>query len=76
MIKTQKKMKTKKFKTNAKCNGCITKIAEKLNQITTKEQWNINLSDPEKTLTITTDQPDEKIIETIRSAGFEAQPKK
>ena len=35
-------MKTSKFKTNAKCDGCVARIADKLNEIVPREQWNID----------------------------------
>ena len=55
-------MKTSKFKTNAKCDGCVARIADKLNEIVPREQWNIDLSTTDRVLTVTADVPDEKII--------------
>ena len=49
-------MATLKFKTNAKCGGCVAAIGAKLN----------------KTLTITTDLPAETILSAVSEAGFKA----
>ena len=67
-------METKKFKTNAKCGGCVAKIKTELNKIVPENQWSIDLTSPKKTLTVTSDQPAEKIIEAVQTAGFKAEP--
>ena len=50
-------METKKFKTNAKCRGCVAKIAESLDKI----------------LSVTSDQSDAVIIKAVSDAGFKAE---
>lgn len=66
-------MKTSKFKTNAKCDGCVACIADKLNEIVPREQWNIDLSTTDRVLTVTADVPDEKIIAVVVAAGYKAE---
>lgn len=66
-------MKTSQFRTNAKCDGCVARIADKLNEIVPREQWSIDLSTADKVLTVTTDVPDEKIIAEVKSAGYKAE---
>ena len=66
-------MKTSKFKTNAKCDGCVARIADKLNEIVPREQWNIDLSTTDRVLTVTADVPDEKIIAVVVAAGYKAE---
>lgn len=66
-------MKTSKFKTNAKCDGCVARIADKLNEIVPREQWNIDLSTTDRVLTVTEDVPDEKIIAVVVAAGYKAE---
>lgn len=66
-------MKTSKFKTNAKCDGCVARIADKLNKIVPREQWNIDLSTTDRVLTVTADVPDEKIIAVVVAAGYKAE---
>ena len=58
-------MKTSKFKTNAKCDGCVARIADKLNDI--------DLSTTDRVLTVTADVPDEKIIAVVVAAGYKAE---
>lgn len=66
-------MKTSRFKTNAKCSGCVAKIGEKLKEIVNAEQWTLDLSGPDKILEITSELPDEEIIKQIEAAGFKAE---
>lgn len=66
-------MKTSKFKTNAKCDCCVARIADKLNEIVPREQWNIDLSTTDRVLTVTADVPDEKIIAVVVAAGYKAE---
>ncbi len=60
-------------KTSAKCAGCVAKIAEQLNAFLTPDQWSVDLSTPDKVLTVTADVPAEKVVEAVRAAGFKAQ---
>ncbi len=41
----------KSFKTNAKCGGCVAKIAERLNEIVPAEAWSIDLTSADRLLT-------------------------
>ncbi|MBQ8423069.1 MAG: heavy metal transport/detoxification protein [Coprobacter sp.] len=66
-------MKTCKFKTNAKCGGCVAKIESVLNPIVPRDCWSIDLSTPDRILTITGELSDEEIIGLITSAGFKAE---
>lgn len=60
-------------KTSAKCAGCVAKIGEKLNQFLTPEQWNLDLSNPDKLLTVNANVPAERVVEAVRAAGFKAE---
>ena len=53
-------------KTSAKCAGCVAKIAEQLNTFLTPEQWSIDLSSPDKLLTVKADVSAEKVVEGLR----------
>lgn len=61
-----------RFKTNAKCGGCIAAIGEKLNKLVKAEDWSIDLKSTDRTLTITTDLSAETILAAVREAGFKA----
>ena len=60
-------------KTSAKCAGCVAKIGEELNRFLTPEQWSLDLSNPDKLLTVNADVPAERVVEAVRAAGFKAE---
>lgn len=62
-----------KFKTNAKCGGCVSAIGAKLNKIMKENEWSINLNSPEKMLQVTANLPSESIIAAVAEAGFRAE---
>lgn len=62
-----------KFKTNAKCGGCVSAIGAKLNKIMTPEEWSIDLQDPDKVLSVKANMTPEKVIEAVMEAGFKAE---
>ncbi|MCP9613090.1 heavy-metal-associated domain-containing protein [Coprobacter tertius] len=64
---------TSKFKTNAKCGGCVQKIGEKLNNEPEVENWSIDLENPDKTLLITSGLPDAVVVRLVNEAGFKAE---
>ena len=49
-------METMTFKTNAKCMGCLAKIEEILQGKMKREEWNLDLSDSNRPLTVTSDK--------------------
>lgn len=66
-------METRKFKTNAKCGGCVAKIEATLNTAVARDQWNIDLTTPDRVLTITCDLSDDDIVRLFTAAGFKAE---
>lgn len=66
-------MKTTKFKTSAKCGGCVAKIGEHLDKAVSRDQWNIDLASPDKILTITSDLTDEEVMKLVKEAGFKVE---
>ena len=40
-------MATLKFKTNAKCGGCVAAIGAKLNKLVKEDAWSIDLKSPD-----------------------------
>ena len=67
-------MKKLKFKTNIKCDGCIAKVTPFLNEEKRIANWDVDTLNPNKILTIETEQLDEDgIIATIEKAGFKAE---
>ncbi len=67
-------MKTLKFATNISSNEAVEKIKTQLNESDGIVEWNIDLNDPGKILTIrTVNLSSEKISRIISSAGFKNQ---
>jgi len=66
-------MSVMKFKTNIRCGGCKAKVANLLKQETGIARWDVDLNDPDRTLTIEAEGivPD-RIIELVKSAGYTA----
>ena len=69
-------MKTLKFKTNINCHNCLAKVTPKLEEQEGIESWNVNLEDPDRTLTVQTGNLDpEDIKKAVLKAGFIADMK-
>lgn len=59
-----------KFKTNIKCSGCIATVSPYLNEKVGKENWQVDIQDPNKVLTINSETPASEIISTLEKAGY------
>ncbi|MFN3996467.1 heavy-metal-associated domain-containing protein [Algoriphagus sp.] len=69
-------MKSLKFKTNIQCSNCLAKVTPKLNEQNEIESWNVDLHDPERTLTVNTENLEpEAIKKAVLNAGFIAEEK-
>lgn len=69
-------MKTLKFKTNINCGNCLAKVSPKLDEQTGISSWNVDLQDPERTLTVNTENLEpEDIKKAVLKAGFVANVK-
>lgn len=66
-------MTTMRFKTNAKCGGCVSAIGAKLNRILSSDDWSINLDDPDKVLEVRVDIAPEIVVAAVKEAGFKAE---
>lgn len=67
----EKKME---FKTTINCGGCVAKVTPLLNGIEGIQSWSVDTANPDKILTVTTDVPEETIVETVKKAGFKIEP--
>ena len=68
-------METKQFKTNIKCSGCIATVTPHLNKLENIAQWEVDIENPDKILTIT-GKPgidSEEVIDTLEGAGYKAE---
>ena len=62
------------FKTNAKCEGCLVKIEEILQGKISREEWNLDLSDSNRPLTVASDKlTADDVVELISKAGFKIE---
>jgi len=67
-------MKKYQIKTNIMCAGCIEKVTPYLNANNEIRSWSVDIQNPNKVLTIETDNlTDEMIREIVKSAGYNAQ---
>jgi copper chaperone len=69
-------METLKFKTNINCGGCIAKVTPFLNKEEGIEKWEVDINNPEKTLTVEVcDIGASEVIEAVKKAGFKIEEK-
>ena len=64
-------MKKLQFKTNIQCSNCLSKVSPKLNEQSGIRTWQVDLQDPDRTLTVETDTLNpEDIKKAVLKAGF------
>ena len=63
-------METLKFKTNIKCGGCVAKVTPGLNETAGINQWEVDINNPEKILTVTGESKEDQIVAAVKDAGF------
>lgn len=63
-------MESFKFKTNIKCGGCVAKVTPGLNETAGVDQWEVDINNPEKILTVSYDGNEDSIISAVKKAGF------
>lgn len=68
-------MKTLKFKTNINCASCVAKVTPFLNEAAGENHWLVNTQEPQKILTVESDDVSESdIITSLEKAGYRAEP--
>ena len=66
--------KTLKFKTNINCGGCLAKVTPLLNEAEGICHWEVDITNPEKTLTVKTEGIlPEEVAAVVKEAGFSAE---
>ena len=61
-----------KFKTSIKCNGCNEKVGPELNATHGIEKWEVDLTHPDRILTVEMDSDsDQSIVDSVKRVGFE-----
>ena len=67
-------METIKLKTNIKCGGCIATVTPFLNQTAGEGNWHVDMKDPNKILTITTNGVTPgAVVQAVQQAGYKAE---
>jgi copper chaperone len=61
------------FKTNIKCEGCIEKVTPGLNETAGAGHWQVDLSKPERILTVESNVDEKQIKEALQKAGYKAE---
>jgi copper chaperone len=67
-------MKKYQFKTNIMCGSCVAKVTPYLNENSEIKQWSVDTPNPDKVLTVETDNlTSEKVEEIVNKAGYKAE---
>lgn len=67
-------MKTLQFKTTIKCTGCLEKVTPFLNEKLTPEEWEVDIFNPSKILTVNSDKMTAEEVEAkVKQAGFQIE---
>jgi copper chaperone len=63
-----------KFKTNLSCGGCVSKVQADLDNHVGVSKWNVDISNPDKILTVQLEGiTEDEVIGIIKSKGFKAE---
>lgn len=66
-------METTKFKTNIKCSACVSTVTPFLNEVAGENNWQVDLVDPKRTLSVSENIDAKKIVEALQKAGYKAE---
>lgn len=67
-------MKQYQFRTNINCSGCVAKVTPALNETEEIKDWKVDTENPNKILTVETDNLNEEQVKAIvQKAGFKAE---
>ena len=66
-------MESIKFKTDIKCMGCVAQVTPHLNETIGQENWELDITNPSKILTVKGESNENKIKEALQKAGFKAE---
>lgn len=63
-----------KFKTNINCMGCVVKVTPELNQLNAIENWEVDIQNKEKILTVAaSSEKEDEIVQAVEKAGFKIE---
>jgi len=64
----------KKYKTTIKCAACVAKVTPYLDETAGTGNWQVDILDPQKTLTVQGDTSEKIIQDALQKAGYKAEP--
>lgn len=65
---------THKFKTTINCGSCLAAVTPSLNQSVGEGNWQVDIDNPDKILTVNADAADaDTVIAAVNKAGFKAE---
>ena len=62
-----------KLKTNIKCDACVAKVTPGLDEVVGKGNWNVDLTDVKRTMTIPDTIDVSKVNEALNNVGYTAE---
>lgn len=63
----------KKYKTNIKCAACIEKVTPLLNEAVGEGNWDVDITNPAKVLTVESEKSEQQINEALNVKGYKAE---
>lgn len=67
-------MKTQQFKTNIMCGDCIAKVTPALNANFGENNWQVDIKNPKKILSITSENATEtEVNDVLKKVGYKAE---
>ena len=62
-----------KFKTNINCGSCIKSVTPFLDEAVGEGNWKVDTANPDKVLTVVTEEEVADVIEAVTDAGFKIE---
>lgn len=67
-------MSEAKFKTTIQCNGCLSKVTPKLNEILEEQSWSVDLESDDRILTVNDNNVSvDAVVSAVKSVGFQIE---
>ena len=66
-------METIKFKTTIKCSGCVANVTPFLNEAIGEDNWEVDINNPSKVLSVSGETDEKKVVAAIEKAGYKAE---
>lgn len=66
-------METIKLKTTIKCSGCVATVTPFLNEAVGENNWQVDLTNPSRVLTVNGEPDAGKVIKALEKAGYKGE---